>query len=234
MRVRSQPTKQAAVDRVLELAEEREAAGREDEARLLRGTVVRGLGRRFLRPAIETLAQWPRIRKYRVLSTCRRISGTPVILQPVLFVGPGEISLGEGVQFGWKASPLFYTGYCHVEVSDERSRIEVGDRTEFNNNLMIKSEGAGIRIGRDGLFGANVEILDSDFHALDPARRKTGAGKLAPVEIGDNVFAGMGVRVLKGASIGSDSVIGAGAVVTGPIPAGVIAAGNPARVIREL
>jgi acetyltransferase-like isoleucine patch superfamily enzyme len=115
-----------------------------------------------------------------------------------------------------------------------RSRIEVGDRTEFNNNLMIKSEGAGIRIGRDGLFGANVEIFDSDFHDLHPARRKTGRPRVAPVEIGDNVFAGMGVRILKGAEIGSDSVIGAGAVVTGSIPAGVIAAGNPARVIREL
>jgi maltose O-acetyltransferase len=227
MAARKQPTTQATVDRVLELVDEHEAAGRADEARMLRSTLVRGLGRRFLRPALEGLAQWPRIRKYRILSTCRRISGTPVILQPVLFVGPGEVALGEGVQFGWKASPLFYTGYCHVEVSNERSRVEVGDRTEFNNNLMIKSEGAGIRIGRDGLFGAHVEILD-------PARRKTGKGKLAPVEIGDNVFAGMGVRILKGVSIGSDSVIGAGAVVTGSIPAGVIAAGNPARVIREL
>jgi len=234
MRARKQATTQATVDRVLELVDEHEAAGRVDEARLLRSTLVRGLGRRFLRPALEGIAQWPRVRKYRILSTCRRISGTPVILQPVLFVGSGEIALGEGVQFGWKASPLFYTGYCHVEVSNESSRVEVGDRTEFNNNLMIKSEGAGIRIGRDGLFGAHVEILDSDFHDLDPARRKTGQGKLAPVEIGDNVFAGMGARILKGVSIGSDSVIGAGAVVTGPIPAGVIAAGNPARVIREL
>lgn len=192
------------------------------------------LGRRFLRPAIEGAAQRPRILKYRVLSTCRRVSGRPIVLQPVLFVGPGEVALGEGVQFGWKRSPQFYSGYCHVEVSDERSRIEVGDRTEFNNNLMIKSEGAGIGIGRDCLFGAHVEIFDSDFHDLDPARRTTGVPKLAPVEIGDNVFVGMGVRILKGATIGSDSVIGAGAVVTDAIPAGVIAAGNPARVIREL
>jgi maltose O-acetyltransferase len=57
---------------------------------------------------------------------------------------------------------------------------------------------------------------------------------MAPVEIGDNVFVGMGVKILKGSTIGDDSVIGAGAVVTGDIPAGVVAAGNPARVIREL
>jgi maltose O-acetyltransferase len=169
-----------------------------------------------------------------VLSTCRRLQGSPVVLQPVLFVGLGEILLGEGVQFGWKASPLFYAGYCHVEVSTHEARIEIGDRTEFNNNLMIKSEGAGIRIGRDCLFGAHVEIFDSNFHDLDPTRRKAGTQSTAPVEIGDNVFVGMGVKILKGTTVGSDSVIGAGSVVTGAIPSGVVAAGNPARVIREL
>lgn len=157
-----------------------------------------------------------------------------MVLQPVLFLGPGVVALGEGVQFGWKASPHFYSGYSHVEVCNGRSVVEVGDRTEFNNNLTIKSEGAGIRIGRDGLFGAHVEIFDSDFHDLDPARRKAGTQVAAPVEIGDNVFVGMGARILKGVTIGSDSVVGAGSVVTSSIPAGVIAAGNPARVIREL
>jgi acetyltransferase-like isoleucine patch superfamily enzyme len=180
------------------------------------------------------VAQLPRIWKYRALSTCSPSGGAPRILQPVLFSGAGEIRLGEAVQFGWRDSPLFYSGYCHVEASSERARIEVGDRTEFNNNLMIKSEGGGIRIGRDGLFGAHVEIFDSDFHDLHPERRKTGAAKVAPVEIGDNVFVGMGARILKGATIGSDAVIGAGSVVTGTIPAGVVAAGNPARVVREL
>jgi acetyltransferase-like isoleucine patch superfamily enzyme len=187
-----------------------------------------------VRAGLEALAQRPRIWKYRMLSTCRWKGGRPIILQPVLCLGSGTISLGDGVQFGWKASPLFYTGYCHVEVSTVDSWVEVGDRTEFNNNLLIKSEGAGIRIGRDGLFGAHVEIFDSDFHDLDPGRRKSGSPKIAPVEIGDNVFVGMGVRILKGVTIGSDSVVGAGSVVTGSIPPGVIAAGNPARVIREL
>jgi galactoside O-acetyltransferase len=234
MRVSQPQTDFPARDRVLELARETEESGRPEEAGRLRAMIVGQFGRRLARPAVEALAQWPRIQKYRVLSTCRRISGEPRVLQPVLFVGPGEISLGEEVQFGWKASPLFYTGYCHVEVSRELSRVEIGDHTEFNNNLMIKCDGAGIRIGRDGLFGAHVEILDSDFHNLEPANRKHGQPKTAPVEIGDNVFAGMGVRILKGATIESNSVIGAGAVVTGRIPAGVIAAGNPARVIREL
>lgn len=194
----------------------------------------RRLGRRYLRPAVEGLVQGPRVFKYQLLSTCRRVTGSPLLLQPVLFVGPGQVVLGEGVQFGWKASPQFYSGYCYVEVSDELSRIEIGDRTEFNNNLLLKCAGAGIRIGSDGLFGAQVEIFDSNFHDLDPRHRRNGEPSLAPVEIGDNVFVGMGARILKGTTIGSDAVIGAGSVVAGPIPAGVIAAGNPARVIREL
>jgi acetyltransferase-like isoleucine patch superfamily enzyme len=186
------------------------------------------------RPTLEGLVQRPRILKYRALSSCRPEGGPANVLQPVLFLGPGRVRLGEGVQFGWRASPLFYAGYCHVEASAPEATIEIGDRTEFNNNLMIKSEGPGVRIGRDGLFGANIEIFDSNFHELDPARRRGGTPRMAPVEIGDNVFVGMGVKILKGSTIGSDSVIGAGAVVTGAIPAGVVAAGNPAVVIREL
>lgn len=235
MTARNEPPAQPAAAPVIELVREHEsAAGRNDEAEAPQPSIARRLGRGILRPAVENLAQRPRIWKYRVLSTCRPIGGSPVLLQPVLFVGPGVVALGEGVQFGWKASPQFYSGYCHVEASDDRSVIEIGDRTEFNNNLMIKSEGAGIRIGRDGLFGAHIEIFDSNFHDLHPERRRGGGQRMAPVEIGDNVFVGMGVKILKGATIGSDSVIGAGSIVTGSIPAGVIAAGNPARVIREL
>lgn len=197
--------------------------------------VARELARRHVRPAIEAAAQNPRILKYRVLSTCRRMHGpAPRVLQPVLWVGPGEVILGEDVQFGWRRSPYFYTGYCHVEAALPHSRIELGDRVEFNNNTFIKSEGAGISVGADGLFGAEVQIFDSNFHDLDPSRRRTGTPRLAPVEIGPNAFVGMGVKILKGVTVGADSVLGAGAVVTSDIPAGVIAAGNPARIIREL
>lgn len=248
--------RRALLQRTLRLAEEHRSGGRHDSADLLyeqvlgadpgnaeaseaalqspRRPLARRLAGRFARPAVEALAQQPRIWKYKVLSTCPRVCGSPIILQPVLFVGPGAIVLGEGVQFGWRASPLFYSGYCYLEASAARARIEVGDGTEFNNNLMIKCEGAGVRIGRNGLFGANIEIFDSNFHDLHPARRHAGTQRMAPVDIGENVFVGMSVKILKGVEIGSDAVIGAGAVVSSSIPSGVIAAGNPARVIRAL
>jgi maltose O-acetyltransferase len=197
-------------------------------------SLARRATQRATRTAIEGVSYRARLWKYRALSTCTRVSGTPNMLQPALLVGPGEIVFGEGVQLGWRRSPLYYTGYCHLEVSAPSSRIELGDRVEFNNNAFIKSEGAGIRVGEDGLFGANVEIFDSNFHDLDPEHRHGGTARMAPVEIERNVFVGMGVKILKGVTIGADSVIGAGAVVSTSIPAGVIAAGNPARVIREL
>jgi acetyltransferase-like isoleucine patch superfamily enzyme len=250
-----QTAQTAVVDRALEVAEDHLDGGRPDTAAMLyeqvlehdpgnrtahdgltevRRSLPRRLAGRFARPTVEALAQRPRIWKYRVLSTCPRVSGSARMLQPVLFVGPGEVVLGEDVQFGWRSSPLFYAGYCHVEVSRPEARIELGDRVEFNNNAMLKSEGAGIRVGADGLFGAHVEVFDSNFHDLDPGRRRGGRQKMAPVDIGPNVFVGMSVKILKGVSIGADTVIGAGAIVASSIPAGVIAAGNPARVIREL
>ena len=199
----------------------------------LRASIAQRLAARA-RPALVAAAQRPRIWKYQALSSCPFVSGgTPIRNQPVLFVGQGQILLGEDVQFGWLRSPLYFTGYCHVEAA-RGAVIELGDRGEFNNNTMIKSEGPGVRIGADALFGAHVEIFDSNFHDLHPARRRGGAPRMAPVDIAENVFMGMGVRVLKGVTIGADSVIGAGSVVTSSIPAGVIAAGNPARVVREL
>jgi acetyltransferase-like isoleucine patch superfamily enzyme len=180
------------------------------------------------------LVQRPRILKYRWLSTCERVSGTPVVWQPVLFLGPGRIILGEDVEFGWPTSGGFHSGYCHVEASTPEAIVELGDRVQVNNDAVIKSEGPGIRIGANALLGSQVCIYDSDFHDLDPRRRRGGRARMAAVEIGENAFIGDRVAVLKGVSIGADAVVGTGSVVTRSIPAGVVAAGNPARVVREL
>ncbi len=178
--------------------------------------------------------QRPRVWKYRALSTCRHVSGSPVVYQPVLFHGLGSIVIGTGVEFGWPRSLAFHTGYSHVEAGSPEAVIEFGDHAQINNNAFIKSEGAGIRIGPHALIGSSVVIYDSDFHDLQRERRRGGQPRIAPVELGENVFVGDGVKILKGVSIGADSVIGIGSVVVQSIPAGVLAAGNPARVIREL
>jgi maltose O-acetyltransferase len=184
--------------------------------------------------AAATLVRRSRIWKYRWLSSCHRVTGSPVVLQPVLFVGPGRIALGKDVQFGWPGSVGFYSGYGHVEAATADALVEIGDGAEINNGVMIKSEGPGIRIGPRALLGSRIFIYDSDFHELDPRRRRGGRPAMAPVTLGENVFVGDCSIILRGVSVGADSVIGAGSVVTGPIPPGVVAAGNPARVVREL
>jgi acetyltransferase-like isoleucine patch superfamily enzyme len=156
------------------------------------------------------------------------------MLQPVLFLGDGVIVLGTDVEFGWPSSMSFYTGYCHLEASRPDSVIEIGDGAQINNNAFIKSEGPGIRIGAGALLGSEVTIYDSDFHDLRPGRRHGGRPRMAEVELAEDVFIGDRVLILKGVRIGANSVVGAGSVVTTSIPGGVIAAGNPARVIRAL
>jgi acetyltransferase-like isoleucine patch superfamily enzyme len=187
-------------------------------------------GSRGLSSAIRRARIW----KYRALSDCARVSGNPVVLQPVLLLGNGSISFGHNVEFGWPRSTQFYSGYCHIEASTPESAVEFGDGVQVNNNAFIKSEGPGIHIGANALIGSCVEILDSDFHELHPERRRGGKPRMGAVELEENVFVGDGTKILKGVRIGAHSVIGAGSVVTKSIPAGVIAAGNPARVIGDV
>ncbi len=180
---------------------------------------------------LRRVAQRARIVRFRGMSTCRRVTGSATILQPVLFLGEGSIVLGSDVEFGWPTSKGFYSGYCQLEASNPASRIEIGDGVQINNNAFLKSEGPGIRIGPRALLGSEVTIYDSDFHDLRAGHRRDGSPQTAAVELGRNVFVGDGVLILKGVRIGANSVIGAGSVVTDSIPADVIAAGNPARVI---
>jgi maltose O-acetyltransferase len=175
--------------------------------------------------------QYVRIAKYRALSTNRALGGSPILVQPVLFLGPGEIALGRDVEFGWQTSSNFYAGYCHVEASTANSKIEIGDGAQINNNAFIKSEGPGIKIGPRALLGSHVTIYDSDFHDLRVRRRRGGQPGMGAVELAEEVFVGDRVIILKGVRIGAHSVIGAGSVVTSSIPDRVIAAGNPARIV---
>ena len=86
------------------------------------------------------------------------------------------------------------------------------------------------------MLGANVTVVDTDFHSLNSAMRFSVQGegedaKAAPVRIGNDVFVGMNAMILKGVSVGNEAVIGAGAVVTKDVPDGAIVGGNPARII---
>lgn len=129
-------------------------------------------------------------------------------------------SVGEDTEI----RPPFYVDYG--------SRITFGARC-FANFGLVALDVAPITIGDDVQIGPHVQLL-TPTHPLEPGPRRDKWESAAPITIGDNVWLGGGVIVLPGVTIGADTVVGAGSVVTKDLPAGVVAVGNPARVVRTV
>lgn len=110
--------------------------------------------------------------------------------------------------------------------------LTIGDRTFINKDFLVTG-GGRITIGEDCLIGPRCSIYTPN-HAEDRERRLAGWERVRAVTIGDNVWLGGSVTILPGVTIGSDSIIGAGSVVACDIPAGVVAVGNPCRVVRAI
>jgi acetyltransferase-like isoleucine patch superfamily enzyme len=170
-----------------------------------------------------------------MLSWCQVEGSNPTRVQPALCIGSGIIKFGKNVHLGCFPSPNFLNGVCYLEARNTTARIEIGDGCWINNNFAAIAESSTIVIGSACLIGPSVTIFDSDFHGLQPQdRNNLVAVRRERVFVGDNVFIGANVVILRGVEIGRNSVVAAGSVVTRNIPANVIAAGNPARVIRAL
>jgi len=112
------------------------------------------------------------------------------------------------------------------------AEIIIGDNCSFSAVVIGARE--SINIGNNVMVGANVLITDTDWHSMNPDEREHGIAGSKPVFISDNVFIGYSATILKGVSIGKNSVIGANSVVTKDIPANAIAAGNPCKIIRMI
>lgn len=176
--------------------------------------------------------QSPRILIYRFLSM-GRFEGRPILYQPLQITGSGVVEFSGQVKLGVFPSPLFFSTYSYIEARNTDAKVFIGDGTWINNNFTAIAEHSSITIGQRVLIGANVEILDSDFHGLNINDRGLSRADWAkPVVIENDVFLGSNVRVLKGVTIGKGSVIANSSVVVKDIPPGVIAGGNPARVIK--
>jgi acetyltransferase-like isoleucine patch superfamily enzyme len=150
---------------------------------------------------------------------------------------PGAVVFGNHVSvYGGCSFSIGLNGKCTV-----------GDFTLLNGALVMAEE--RIEIGSHCLISWNVGIADSDFHPLSPAQRIIDAHALAPffkdrparpplrtapVIISDNVWIGMNAVILKGVTIGENSVVAAGAVVTKSVPPNVVVAGNPAVITKQL
>ncbi|WEA01100.1 sugar O-acetyltransferase [Mucilaginibacter sp. SJ] len=117
--------------------------------------------------------------------------------------------------------------YC-----DYGFNIIAGDNLFLNFNCIIL-DCARVTFGDNVFLAPNVQLYTA-YHPVIAAERIKGPEYAAPITIGNNVWLGGGVIVCPGVIIGDNTTIGAGSVVTKSIPANVVAAGNPCRVIREL
>ena len=157
----------------------------------------------------------------RARKLCQRLNSTSesdlearrLVLKELFGKGGESVSL----------QPPFYCDYG--------ANIELGESVFFNFNCIVLDV-CRVRIGDFTLLGPAVQIY-TPMHPFDAEqRRKEEYGK--PIDIGSDVWVGGGAVILAGVRIGSRAVIGAGSVVTRDVPEGVVAAGNPCRVIRAV
>ena len=174
-----------------------------------------------------------RIWKYKILTNCSNIVGKPLLFHPLLIKGKGKVIFGNNVQMGVIASPNFYSHYAYLEVRNKESLISIGNNVAINNAFSVIAF-SQIIIQDNVLIGVNCAIIDTDGHSLEVDKRNSGDPISAHVLIESNVFIGDNVTILKGVTIGENTVIGNGSIVTKDIPKNVVAAGNPAKVIRNL
>lgn len=148
-----------------------------------------------------------------------------------LIVGNGVIRIGDDVRIGGRNSWL--VGFKNSVDAE----IVIGNRVHlgFLNTLTAAKS---IRIGDDTILATDVHIFDSPSHPLSPSARlrkePASLDDAEPVVIGSNCWIGTGATIMRGVTIGDGAVIGARSLVTKDVPANTLAAGNPARIIRDL
>ena len=153
---------------------------------------------------------------------------------PIVYREPNsKISIGNNVTIrSDKTSNLFGTiKKSTLATMREGALLSIGNSCGISAASITSFK--KVTIGDNVLIGANVYITDSDWHGI-PIEKRTEEGDSEEVNIGNGVWLGANSIIIKGVSIGDNSVIGAGSVVTKNIPENVIAAGNPCRVIKKL
>ncbi len=119
-----------------------------------------------------------------------------------------------------------------IKAEDAGSRVEIGAGTTMENAYVGAYEGALVRIGNDCMFSDQVGLRTSDMHSIVDAQTGARRNPAQSIVIESRVWLCRGVTVLKGGTIGTDTVVGGNALVTGPLPGGVLAVGSPAKPIR--
>lgn len=155
----------------------------------------------------------------------------------ILFIkNEGEISIGDGFKAnsGLSFTPIGGDTKLKIIVT-KNAVLDIGSNVGMSNSTIYCTN--KISIGNYVLIGNSCKIWDTNFHSIDPEERCFNGDReilSAPVIIEDKAFVGGGVTILKGVTIGENSIIAAGSVVTKSVPPNQIWGGNPAQFIRNL
>jgi maltose O-acetyltransferase len=163
-------------------------------------------------------ARWS-LRHADVVGSRARLRGRPIVRNE------GRMLIGERVQ-------LLSTVATLELVTEPDGLLEIGDRTLVNFGCSLVAT-EHVRVGARCHIGPYTMMLDNDYHRVEPERRLERPPS-RPIVVEDNVWIGARVIVLPGVTVGEDSCIGAGSVVTADVPRRTLVAGVPARVIRQL
>jgi len=146
---------------------------------------------------------------------------------PPLILGNGRIEVGDDVHIGCP---------CTWDIGPNAELI-IGNRVSLNYRGIVGVV-KSVRIGDDTMIAGDVAIFDNTNHPVSPSRRLAGAhvtgAEIAPVVVGRNVWIGIHCVIMRGVTIGDNSVVAAGSVVTKSVPPNTVVAGNPAVPIRQL
>lgn len=147
----------------------------------------------------------------------------------VVAIGDDFTAVSNPIRAGFLTS-----GMTKIQTVSPYAKVSIGDNVKATG-LSLQCRSIEIRIGNNVKIGANCYITDSDFHCIEPDKRNASCFERdKPVIIEDNVWIGLNCIILKGVTIGENSIIGAGSVVTKNVDPDSIYAGNPAHFIRKI
>lgn len=156
-----------------------------------------------------------------------RFYGFPVVSREQY----SEIIFGDNCEFNSSRHSIWQGLFrpCSISTLKKNASIVIGNNSGGTGITILACH--SIKIGQNVLIGAYSTIVDTDFHHTDPSKRRDDEAVAKPVIIEDNVFIGFNCFILKGVTIGENSIIGANSVVITDIPPNSIAMGNPCKVI---
>ncbi len=173
---------------------------------------------------------WPFLIKARVSPLSIQVNGI------LFFNQKGSLKIGKGSKINSSKIKNVIGGDTRTSlVVKKGAYLTIGKNVKISNSAFYCAD--SITIGDNVMIGGSTKIWDTDFHPLNPTERLKNPNEgynTRPIIIHENAFIGGFSIILKGAEIGTNSVIGAGSVVSGKVPPNEVWAGNPAKFIKKI